>query len=117
MIKQVTKDEVRLLIRARTHLKVVDVLSREHYQQGHLPGALSLPLNEIDENAKDMLDHNDLIIVYCANYECTASTRAAEKLLRLGYKHVLDYKGGFADYTEDGVLDPEEQVETSELFV
>ena len=116
MIKQVTKDEVRLLIRARTQLKIVDVLSREHYEKGHLPGAISLPFKEIDESAKDMLDHNDLIIVYCANYECTASTRAAEKLVRMGYKHVLDYKGGFEDYN-DGVLDPEEQIETVEFFV
>jgi rhodanese-related sulfurtransferase len=96
---------------------IVDVLSREHYAKGHLPDALSLPLNEIDENTKNMLDCNDLIVVYCANFDCTVSTKAAKKLIRLGYKHVLDYKGGFADFSEDGFLDLCEEIETIEQFV
>jgi len=39
-------------------------------------------------------------ITYCASFECQASTKAAEKLVSLGYSNVLDYKGGLKDYKE-----------------
>jgi rhodanese-related sulfurtransferase len=113
MIRQITKDELKLLIHARDHLKIVDVLSHEHYLETHLPGAISLPLAILEERAEILLSKDDLIVVYCADYHCPASTQAAEKLLRLGFKHVLDYKGGLADY-RSGCLPPCEHTVTAE---
>jgi rhodanese-related sulfurtransferase len=59
-----------------------------------------LPVNEIEKKAGKFLKKEDLIVVYCASFECQASTGAAEKLMDLGYKNVLDYKGGLKDYKE-----------------
>jgi hypothetical protein len=43
----------------------VDARSLEQYQQGHIPGALSLPADEI-AGRLDELDPDDPIITYCA---------------------------------------------------
>jgi len=47
-------------------LAVVDVLPRESYESGHLPGALSLPLAEVRARAPEVLpDRLQEIAVYC----------------------------------------------------
>ena len=98
MIAQINRDQLQLLLRSRDSFKLVDVLAQEHYEREHIPGAISLPEKSIDTDAHRHLDKNDMIAVYCAGFSCTASTRAAEKLLAQGYKHVLDYKGGLENY-------------------
>ena len=50
-------------------LTVVDVLPTTAYQQGHIPGALNLPLAEVAERAPAMLpDKHAEIAVYCAGF-------------------------------------------------
>ena len=56
---------------ARLHdstLAVVDVLPRESYVNGHIPGALSLPLGEVAARAREVLpDPAREIAVYCGS--------------------------------------------------
>jgi|SRR3989338_1554998 len=100
MVKTIARDELVKMRAADQKVKVVDVLPRESYEQEHIQGAISLPLGEIDENAAGLLNKEETIVVYCASFECQASTKAAEKLQALGYKKALDYKGGLKDYKE-----------------
>ncbi|MBP7088819.1 MAG: rhodanese-like domain-containing protein [Candidatus Omnitrophica bacterium] len=100
MVKTITRDQLIKLMGSRVKFKLVDVLDREHYDKEHIKSAISLPLNEIEEKAKNFLDKKEKIIVYCASFECQASTKAAKKLQSLGYQDVLDYKGGLKDYKE-----------------
>jgi len=100
MVKQIARDELMEMIESGPKFKLVDVLPRGSYEKEHIKGAISIPLNEIEQKAAKALKKNDVIIVYCASFDCQASTRAAEKLLELGYKDVLDYKGGLKDYKE-----------------
>ncbi|MBP7216959.1 MAG: rhodanese-like domain-containing protein [Candidatus Omnitrophica bacterium] len=103
MIRQITRDEL-LKMRARGEkFTLVDVLGKESFAREHIPGAISIPVSDIENLAGGLLDKNDMIIVYCASFECTASTTAAEKLEALGFKHVIDYKGGLKDYKEGGL--------------
>ena len=47
-------------------LVVVDVLPRESWGAGHIPGALSLPIAELAEHAPHALpDRTAEIVVYC----------------------------------------------------
>lgn len=98
MIKQIMRDELMQMISSGQKFKLVDVLDKEHFAQEHIKGAISLPVNEIDAQAAKILKKTETIVVYCASFDCQASTNAAEKLIKLGYKHVLDYKGGLKDY-------------------
>jgi rhodanese-related sulfurtransferase len=46
--------------------QLVEVLPREEYEDLHLPGALSLPLKELDaERAGALLDCSRTVVVYC----------------------------------------------------
>lgn len=102
-VKTINRGELSELMFRGEKIKIVDVLPTEHYKEEHIKGAISLPLDDIETKAKDLLKKNEKIIVYCASFDCLASTKAAEKLMKLGFKNVLDYKGGLKDY-EEGYL-------------
>lgn len=95
MVKNITLDDLLIinLVSAKKGFNLVDVLEKEHYEKEHIKGALSLPLMDIEKDAQKLLNKDDLVVVYCASFDCQASTKAAEKLLSMGYKNVLDYKG------------------------
>ncbi len=81
---------------------IVDSLPRESYEEGHIPGAVNIPSDDIARKANDLLDKNGTIITYCANYVCDASTVAARKLIDLGYQRVLDFKAGKKAWKDAG---------------
>lgn len=60
---------------------VVDVRTKEEYDEGHVVGAVNIPYDEIDESTK--LDKNKTIMVYCRSGK--RSSIAYETLKRLGY--------------------------------
>lgn len=103
MIKKITRDELMKMVSSGQKFKLVDVLDKEHFQKEHIKGAISLPVNEIEKKAAKILKKSETIVVYCASFDCQASTKASEKLLSMGYKDVLDYKGGLKDYKEANV--------------
>lgn len=74
--------------------KLVDVLPEENFNDGHIPGAINIPLGKFDSLVDKYLAKEDTIVVYCASYSCHASTMAAQKLLEMGYEHVVDFKAG-----------------------
>lgn len=103
MIKQITREELQRMRAAQEKFTLVDVLSRESFDREHIPGAVSMPLAGLKRLALRLLDKNDTIVVYCASFECNASSAAAQQLEALGFTHVLDYKGGLKDYKEGGL--------------
>lgn len=44
--------------------QLVEVLPAKEYEEDHLPGAVSHPLRQLDQEA-DQLDRNRKVIVYC----------------------------------------------------
>ena len=102
MVRKINRDELRDMICSGQDIRIVDVLERSSFNQEHIKGAISLPLAEIETKADKALRRDDKIVVYCASFECQASTNAAEKLMSMGFKDVWDYKGGIKDYKEAG---------------
>ncbi len=81
---------------------LLDVLGEDSYREGHIDGALNLPVGGITkESAEKILGKDARVVVYCGGFLCTASTSAAKKLSALGYT-VLDYKGGLKEWKEKG---------------
>lgn len=102
-IMTIMKEELVRMMDSGEKFKLVDVLAKAHFDEEHIRGAISLPLEGIEVKAADMLaDKNGKIVVYCASFECQASTSAARKLMAMGYTNVLDYKGGIKDYRTTG---------------
>ena len=61
------RDEVRALLGEGAQL--VDVLLREEYEDEHLPGAISIPLKELDRQTTARLKRAAPVIVYCHDYQ------------------------------------------------
>jgi rhodanese-related sulfurtransferase len=93
-IKLITMEDLLEMFENKERFKLVEVLAKEQYDKGHIPGAISIPLDELETLAKQKLKKTDTVVVYCASYACHASTKAARRLLDLGYQHILDFKGG-----------------------
>ncbi len=45
--------------------QVVEVLPKEEFEEDHLLGAISLPLRNLETEAKDRLDPAKPVVVYC----------------------------------------------------
>ena len=45
--------------------QLVEVLPEEEYVEDHLPGAISIPLRHLGDEASTRLDRNRPVIVYC----------------------------------------------------
>ena len=84
MYQTITYDKAQNLM-ANHLVHIIDVRTTQEYESEHIEGAISLPLDEI-ENIKYAKNSN--IIVYCKSG--TRSKNAANKLLDLGYVNVYD---------------------------
>ena len=75
---------------------ILDVRSQEEFDQGHIPGAILIPDNEIEAKAETVLtDKNQQILVYCRSGR--RSKLAAEALVKLGYTNIKEF-GGIIDW-------------------
>lgn len=66
MPKTIFRDGVRGLLEEGAQL--VDVLPLEEYEESHLPGAISIPLKELDRETAQRLRRDEPVIVYCHDY-------------------------------------------------
>ena len=99
-----TREDVQKAIAACDNTVLVDALPEAEYNKGHLPGALSMPLDKLGELAPVLVKDKDRkIITYCAGKECLAAQQAAEMLRNIGYTNVAEYTAGKADWTAAGL--------------
>ncbi len=63
----IDRTQVRKLVDQGAQL--VEVLARREYEAEHLPGAINIPLRELDRGTTSRLDRNRPIIVYCYDYQ------------------------------------------------
>ncbi len=80
-----------------------EVLARENYKEGHIPGAINILLDQLKKSAEKYLKKSDTIVVYCASYACHASTKTTEILLQMGYKKTFDFKGSKKHWVDSGL--------------
>ena len=64
---------------------ILDVRPREEFAAGHIPGALSVPLGELDV-ALARLPKRSQIVAYCRGPYCVLAPQAVERLRAKGYK-------------------------------
>ena len=104
MTPTIQRDEIRARLDAGERIVLVETLRPEHFDQGHLPGAIHLHYEEVNERAAAVLpDRDALIVTYCSNRACANSRVAAEKLARLGYVDVRRYEAGKDDWIQAGL--------------
>lgn len=84
---------------------VFDAREPEQYQAGHLPRALNLPLNSLDQRLgayAARLTMQTPILVYCGGADCSDALELAVKLREFGFENLTLYPGGYAEWIEYG---------------
>ncbi len=91
----------QLLERVRDGLvTVLDVRPPEEYAAGHLPGAINIPLAELEKQL-DALDPSQEVVAYCRGPHCVLAFDAVSKLRERGVKaRRLD--GGLPEWRLEG---------------
>jgi len=81
-------DREALLNRVREGaVTVLDVRPYKEYQAGHIPGATSIPLKELELRLSD-LPQNQEIVAYCRGPYCVLAIQAVEVLRAKGFNAV-----------------------------
>lgn len=92
----ITAAEAKEIMDTQEGYVILDARTQEEYDEGHIPGAILIPYDEILEKAEDVLtDKNQLILVYCRSGR--RSKLAAEDLVKLGYTDIKEF-GGIIDW-------------------
>ena len=78
----------------RSGAYLIDLRTKEEYEQGHIPGAVNIPYDFL-EDYKKRLPRNRLLVLYCE--WGTTSILAGRKLSQYGYD-VLSVNGGLQAY-------------------
>jgi rhodanese-related sulfurtransferase len=103
MAKTITRDDLQAAIDSG-EVTVVETLRAEHFEQGHLPGAIHIHFEAVAERAGEMLpDKHAPIVTYCSNTACRNSEIAANQLTALGYTNVSKYAEGKDDWADAGL--------------
>jgi rhodanese-related sulfurtransferase len=85
---------------------LVDARAAELYADGHLPGARSLPLGEMDDQLeafRQAAPTDAVIITYCNGYGCPDSFDQGVRLLAAGWLDVRVFEGGYPEWRDAGL--------------
>lgn len=79
---------------------VLDVRPPQEYGAGHIPGAVSIPLEELERRLAELPDDQE-IVAYCRGPYCVLAPQAVELLRRRGYP-ARRLRDGFPEWRADG---------------
>ena len=92
----ITAQEAKEIMDRESGYVILDVRTREEYDQGRIPGAIVISHVKVAHKAEETLtDKDQLILVYCRSGR--RSKIAAEALVELGYTNILEF-GGILDW-------------------
>jgi len=93
-MEPITLEALQALMQ-RGETLLIDVRPREEYEQSHIPGAVSVPFDELERQLSSLPSDVD-IVAYCRGPYCVTSAQAVELLRRRGLR---------AHRLEEGVLE------------
>jgi rhodanese-related sulfurtransferase len=98
-------------------LLFVDSRSPEDFAAGHIPGALSVPLDGIQHPGKTKAGSDSaglpefpdaqILVIYCEGGDCQTSISLAKVILENGHQDIRIFTGGWAEWSAAGL--PEER--------
>ncbi len=89
----------------RNEAVFVDARDRAAFADGHIRGAVSLPVGEADAELarfRDRAPLTALLVVYCNGYSCHDSKTLADKLIGAGWRQVYVFEGGLPEWRDAG---------------
>lgn len=88
-------EELRNKIKNKEKIIILDVRTRKEYENGHIEGALLIPIDELRDNIRS-LNKNDEIIIHCrSSYRSYIGYRI---LKNLGFNNVKNLNGSYLSW-------------------
>ena len=93
---EISMSEAMEIMESQENYIILDVRTEEEFNRGHIPEAVCIPNEVIEEKAEEKLpDKEQLLLVYCRSGN--RSKQASRKLAKLGYTKVYEF-GGIKDW-------------------
>ena len=90
--KIISQSEAKEMMQRDDGHVVVDVRRQDEFDAGHIPGAILIPNESIDDTQpKELPDFNQIILIYCRSGN--RSKQAAQKLFDMGYTRIYEFGG------------------------
>jgi len=100
-LEPVSRKELYKRLRSGDQLVVLDVRPKDEFDAGHLPGAVSIPLAELERRLKQV-PRNREIVAYCRGPYCAFAPEAVRVLNKRGYK-ARQLEDGFPEWSAAGL--------------
>ncbi|MEO7803904.1 MAG: metalloregulator ArsR/SmtB family transcription factor [Actinomycetota bacterium] len=95
-----TRQELELQLK-RGKIVVLDVRPPAEFEDGHITGARSIPIQELTRRLKE-LPKSKQIVAYCRGPYCVFADEAVRLLRQKGYR-VLRLEDGYPEWREEGL--------------
>lgn len=100
----ISTSELKTLLDSKAKITVVDARSPEEYQEAHIKGAISVPVDQWDKYDNRLpADKSSKIVFYCNGVKCGKSKKAGRKALEMGYDNVYVYAEGMPVWEAKGM--------------
>ena len=94
--RQISMDKAVKMMKDEKNYIILDVRRPDEFAEGHIPGAINVPNEEIGTaEIAELPDKSQMILVYCRSGR--RSKEASEKLVKLGYTNIVEF-GGINDW-------------------
>ncbi len=100
--KDISPAELRSMLEDDETLMLIDVRTRAEYDRGHIPGVKKLiPVDKLESRIGELGEFKGKdVVLHCRSG--ARSSKAAEILLKKGFKKVFNLKGGIEAYKQAG---------------
>ena len=103
-VHPISRAELSSKIERGDRFHLFEVLPTMYWRKHHLPGAKSLPPDQVAELVPRLVpDKGEEIVLYCWDAACPTSGRAAHDLEAMGYTNVHEYAEGKQDWIDAGL--------------
>ena len=92
----ITQDKAKEMMKEESNYIILDVRTKEEYDDKHIEDAINIPLDEIEETT-ELKNKEQIIFVYCRSGN--RSKQASEILANLGYTNIYEI-GGISTWYE-----------------
>ena len=94
--RQISMNEAVKMMKDEKNYIILDARRPDEFAEGHIPGAINVPNEEIGTvEIAELPDKSQMILVYCRSGR--RSKEASEKLVKLGYTNIVEF-GGILDW-------------------
>lgn len=92
---KIVASDYAAILKDSSNFYLIDVRTAGEFKKAHFANAVNISyLNFRYGRDVDSLDRNKLVLLYCQT--CHRSPLAARKMKHLGFRKVIDLKGGFS---------------------